>query len=219
GRICFVHLTANSAGGGGAQQVSYGAGRQAVQRAHLLRASAPASVAKSSTPAAPGDSSMAFIVKAGRFSLASDSQTILAAVHNFDAGTSYGLEGEWRSAQGLAFGLEVLSHAYDYTVGVSGGTATANLVMVNAKQYFRTGQTAQPYIGAGLGGVSVEFSGATTGSAGGYALQAMTGVVFQWEHVGLYTEIKYQKAEAQDSAGQTVDASGLGLYTGLIVRF
>jgi len=172
-------------------------------------------------PTDRGTSGITFIAKAGSFQLASDSQTILGASRSFSAAsTASGLEGEWRLENGFAFGMELFGHTQDYsTAGVPSGDVSVTNVFVNAKKYFRPGAIVQPYLGAGIGAASSSFSGAITGSAGGFALQGMTGIAFRWQHFGIYTELKYTRAEVEDSAGQAVDVSGTGLFAGMSVQF
>jgi opacity protein-like surface antigen len=235
GRIYFVRLTA---GGAGAElgQVAYGAGRQEVHRARLLReapvaerppAKAVPAKAAPAEPAPDGRSGFSLIFKVGSYQLASDSQTILGLQRSFSAGgTGFGAEGEWRQPSGLAFGAEIFSHSHDYTTpAVDGsGELTALHIMVNVKKYFRPASLVQPYVGGGLGLVNASFSAgggaaAITGNSSGFALQAVGGVAIRWQQVGIYTELKLQKAEAEDSSGESVDASGTSLFTGVSVHF
>jgi hypothetical protein len=51
------------------------------------------------------------------------------------------------------------------------------------------------------------------------ALQGMTGIAFRWRHFGIYTELKYERAEVEDAAGEAVDVSGTGLFAGVSVQF
>lgn len=224
GRIYFVRLTVTRDGSSELRQVSYGAGRQEVHRARLLREPV---VATAEEPDRQGDGSgFTLILKGGSVQLGSDSQTILGLDRSFSSGGSaFGLEGEWRLANGLAFGGEIFSHAHEYTNDTLAGDGemTGLHVMFNAKKYFRTTRVVQPYVGAGLGAVTASFSAGSgasiTGSSGGYAFQAMGGVAFRWQHVGFYTELKLHKAEAEDADGNTVDLSGSGLFAGLSVHF
>lgn len=172
-------------------------------------------------PVAKGSSGVTLIAKGGRFQLASDSQIIVGASRKFSAASmAYGLEGEWRLESGFAFGMELFGHTQDYTTaGVASGDIAVTNVFLNAKKYFRPGAIVQPYLGAGIGSASSSFSGAITGSAGGFALQGMTGIAFRWRHFGIYTEFKYERAEVEDAAGQAVDVSGTGLFAGVSVQF
>jgi hypothetical protein len=177
--------------------------------------------AASDVPVEKGTSGVTLIAKTGSFQLASDSQIIVGASRNFSAASmAYGLEGEWRMESGFAFGIELFGHTQDYTTaGVPSGDLAVTNVFFNAKKYFRPGAIVQPYLGAGIGAASSSFSGAVTGSAGGFALQGMTGIAFRWQHFGIHTEFKYERAEVEDAAGQTVDVSGTGLFAGASVQF
>ena len=87
-------------------------------------------------------------------------------------------------------------------------------VLFNAKKYFRPGSVVQPFLGAGLGLASVNMSGQLEGNTAGIAAQALGGLAFRWEHVGLYTELKYQLATTSD-----VDVSGAAFMVGLGLHF
>jgi len=224
GRIYFVQLIADRNGNGELRQVSYGKGRQDVHRSRLARETGPETTTGES--GSEGQSGFSLLLKGGSYQLGSGSQTILGATRTFTTGgTSLGIEGEWRLASGVAFGAEIFSHSHEYTTTASTATGELSLlhVMVNIKKYFRPGSIVQPYIGAGLGAVSASFSGSSvgsiTGSATGYGVQAMGGVAFRWQHVGLYTELKAQSAKIEDVNNQSVDASGTGLFAGLSVQF
>ena len=180
-------------------------------------------------PAEKGTSGVTLIAKVGSFRLASESQIIVAGLtRNFSAATvGYGLEGEWRMENGFAFGLEFFGHTQDYTTtgSVESGDMAVTNVFLNAKKYFRPGALVQPYIGVGIGSATTTFSASPSitindgASAGGFAMQGMTGIAFRWRHVGIYTELKYESAEIEDAAGEKVDASGTGLFAGMSVQF
>jgi opacity protein-like surface antigen len=185
--------------------------------------------AASDIPADKGTSGVTLIAKVGSFQLANESQIIVAGLtRNFSAATvAYGLEGEWRLENGFAFGLELFGHTQDYTTtgsAESGDMAVTN-VFLNAKKYFRPGALVQPYIGVGIGSATTTFSASPSitindgASAGGFAMQGMTGIALRWRHVGIYTELKYESAEIEDAAGEKVDASGTGLFAGVSVQF
>lgn len=219
GRIYFVQMTVQSSGTADLRVVSYAVGRRSTQSARLLREPRKAEEAG-------GQIGVTLIAKIGNFRMSSASQTIVAARRNFSASAfAWGVEGEWRVRDGWAVGGEVLGHTHDYTTTASSasGDVAVTSVLVNAKKYFRLAQIEQPYVGAGIGAVSSRFSagggGGLTGSATGYALQAMTGVAFRWQNVGVYTELKLQKGEAEDRNGEKLDVSGLGLFVGVDGHF
>lgn len=175
-----------------------------------------------STPALAD--SVAVIVKAGSFSLSKDRQTIAGGNVQFDDSSSgvFGIEGEWRQTNGLALGVEYLQYENDLGVPsvVGTGTMDTSVLLFNVKKYFRPTATVNPYIGAGLGAVSVDFSGfPVSGSAGGFALQAIGGVEFRFGKVGFYTELKALHAVAEDDVGEEAKASGSGAFAGVSVSF
>ena len=178
-----------------------------------------------------GESGVTLIAKVGSFQLASASQTIVGLSREFSAASvAYGLEGEWRFQNGFALGVELFGHTQDYTTtgsAESGDMAVTN-VFINAKKYFRPAAVVQPYVGIGLGSAAVSLSagsnGGVTGSTAGFAVQGMAGIAFRWRHVGIYTEVKYERAEleatnAGTGAAETIDASGAGLFAGMSVHF
>jgi len=224
GRVYFVQLTADQDGNGTLKQVTYGAGRQNVHRSRLARETGPESAAREAGPEAR--SGFTLLIKGGSYQLGSGSQDILGATRSFTTGgTAFGVEGEWHFANGVAVGAEVFSHKHEYTTVAATATGDLSLlhVMFNIKKYFRPESIVQPYIGAGIGAVTASFSGndvgSVTGSAGGYGAQAMAGVAFRWQYVGLYTEIKGQSSKIEDANGQSVDASGTGIFAGLSLQF
>lgn len=179
-------------------------------------------------------SGVVLIFKLGRFTLSSESQTILGSSRNFSAtNVAYGVEGEWRLQNGFALGVELLGHGQEYsTAGATGsGDMTVTSFLFNAKKYFRPSAVVQPYLGIGIGSTATDFSpgdsGGTagiTGSAVGFAFQGMAGVAFRWRHVGIYSELKYVSAETEGTdaltgAKETVEASGIGLFGGMNVQF
>lgn len=178
-------------------------------------------------------SGVTLIFKLGRFTLASESQTILGNSRSFSAtNVAYGAEGEWRFQNGFALGIEFMGHGQEYTTtGFPGsGEMAVTSLLFNAKKYFRPSKVVQPYIGVGLGSTVTDFSPGDSGAAGitgsavGFAFQGMAGVAFRWRHLGIYSEIKYVSAETEGTDAitgnkETVDASGIGLFGGFNVQF
>lgn len=192
---------------------------------------APRVVAEQEEQAASG---VALIFKLGRFTLASESQTLLGSSRSFSAtNVAYGVEGEWRFQNGFALGVELLGHGQEYsTAGATGsGDMTVMSFLFNAKKYFRPSAVVQPYLGIGFGSTATEFSpgdssgtAGITGGAAGFAFQGMAGVAFRWRHVGIYSEVKYMRTETEGTevltgTKETVDASGIGLFGGVNVQF
>lgn len=174
-----------------------------------------------------GRAGVTLIFKGGSFSLGSDVQNINAESGGVPtsfqttfggSASAFGLEAEWRSRNGWAFGGEAMVHSHEFTtvpvVTLGQGDMRVVSVLVNAKKYFRSEAIVQPYLGAGIGIAVVSMSGQLEGTTTGYSMQAMGGVAFRWEHIGLYTEAKFQANKTPD-----VDASGTGLFAGLSVHF
>jgi hypothetical protein len=76
-----------------------------------------------------------------------------------------------------------------------------------------------PYLGAGIGFASTDFSGAFRGSTGGVAYQAMGGVELRWQQLGAHVELKLLGARTEDDAGHEVDAGSRGLLLGVSLGF
>lgn len=174
-----------------------------------------------------GRAGVTLIFKGGSFSLGSDVQNINAQSGGVPtsfqttfggSASAFGMEAEWRSRNGWAFGGEAMVHSHEFTtvpvVTLGQGDMRVVSVLVNAKKYFRPEAIVQPYLGAGIGIAVVSMSGQLEGTTTGYSMQAMGGVAFRWEHIGLYTEAKFQANKTPD-----VDASGTGLFAGLSVHF
>ncbi len=175
-----------------------------------------------STPALAD--SVAVILKAGSFSVSKDRQTIDGGDIELDDSASgvFGIEGEWRQNNGLAFGIEYVQFENEISAPsvVGSGTMDTSVLLLNLKKYFRPTATVNPYIGAGFGAVGIDFSGdIITGSAGGLALQAIGGVEFRFDKVGFYTELKALYAEAEDDFGEKAKASGSGAFAGVSISF
>ena len=177
--------------------------------------------------AGEGRSGVTLIFKGGSFSLGSDVQNIDAessgVLTTFQttfggSASAFGMEAEWRARNGWAFGGEVLVHSHEFTtvptVPLGQGDMQVVTVLANAKKYFRPEAIVQPYLGAGVGIAVASMSGQLEGTTTGYSIQAMGGVAFRWQHIGIYTEAKFQANKTPD-----VDASGTGLFAGMSVHF
>lgn len=176
------------------------------------------------TPSIASAANTALILKTGSFTLSTDRQTIAGQSLILDDSASgiLGVEFEWRQASGLAYGVELVRHETDVTS--TGTTARSTMetfaVLGTVKKYFSPSKAVRPYIGAGIGAASVDFNGnLITGSGGGLGLQAMGGVEFRGQKVGLYTELKYLSAKVEDDANQDADGSGTGIFVGLSIFF
>lgn len=167
--------------------------------------------------------SVALIVKAGSFKLSDETQAISGISLTFDDKASgvFGGELEWRRNDNIAFGAELLLYSNDWRSGL--GTVGDNdtlALLVNAKKYFAATKHVLPFIGAGIGFTSADFSGpGGSVSASDLALQAMAGIEFRGEKVGFYTEAKYLTSKPEDDVGANIDVSGVGIFAGVSITF
>lgn len=188
-------------------------------RGTLVMSAVVGSLCASPTMADP----VALIVKAGSFKLSDESQSISGLPLTFDDKASgvFGGELEWRTKENVAFGAELLLYSNDWRSGASTtGDNDTLALMVNAKRYFAVSKNVFPFVGAGLGLASVDFSG-PGGSASGsdFAMQAMVGIEFRAEKIGFYTEAKYLTSKPEDDVGAEINVTGVGLFAGLSVMF
>lgn len=173
----------------------------------------------------PGD--VGVQVKLGSLSLSNQSQTILVSgtSHdlNFDKSVSspLGLEVYYQLNDGLVVGGEVLSYKSNFTgTGLSGAGDVSTLVLLgNVKQYYRTQDNLQPYLGAGLGIATANISGAISGKTTGFAYQFVAGLEYRFDKFGLFAEAKYIGAITKDSNDQQIDMTSSGALAGVTVHF
>lgn len=230
GRVYYVQLSRSSAGVSQLHQVSFPVGRTQIHRAQLVaRTTAVARPAPSPAPAkAPArtprtrqPANFALALKLGSFKLGEESQTIVSNTERlFDSSASsvFALEGEYFVRPDLSFGVEVVSYSNDFTTPSSAaqtGSTDTTAVFFNTKRYFLPAGAWQPYVGVGLGGAGVDFSGWITGSTGGFALQAMGGLQWRADRLAARAEYKYVSADTEDDNNQKVDMSGSGLFLGV----
>lgn len=164
------------------------------------------------------------MLKAGVLTLSEDTQTILGSARQFDDSASgpLGLEAYYQFGSGFTIGGEVLKYSAEFTtVGMTDvHDVDVLIIMGNAKKYFRTSSSIQPYIGAGLGVASTDVSGPTIGgSTSGLAYQAMLGLEFRGASVGGFGEFKYISADTEDDNSEHIDVSGMGLFAGIAFYF
>ena len=181
-----------------------------------------AGVLLSSTAAAEGTT--ALILKTGQFTLSEDSQVVLFDRLEFDDKSSgvFGAELEWRMPDGLSLGGELTFYRNDWASAFflfDSGQVDTTILMFNVKKYFTASKVIHPYIGAGAGVAVTDFSGTITGNSSGLALQAIGGIEFRWDKVGLYTEFKALSADTEDDLDHQVDVSGTGIFAGLSIYF
>jgi len=167
---------------------------------------------------------MSLLLKTGALSLSTDRQTILGMDFQFDDSASgvYDAELFYQFDSGLTVGGELLGYTADFVeVGTTDRyTADVLIIMGTVRQYFRTRSTLQPFIGAGLGAAGTDVSGpGLSGSTSGLAYEAIAGIEYRWEGVGLTAEYKFLSADTEDANGEKVDVSGSGFFAGLAIHF
>lgn len=183
---------------------------------------APAARETSTPSKADHDWNFVLIARVGSFELANDNQVVAALPSAFDTTSTsvYGVEAEWRSKSGFAVGGEVFHYNNDL---VSPG-ATPNAeqevfaIMANGKYYFRLADWFYPYAGAGIGIANASYSQGLTGTASGLALQAMAGLEFRFNRIGLNVQYKYLDATT-GSSGKEVKVGGSGILAGVSFDF
>lgn len=249
-RVYFVRVSARTEVGKPVvhmQQAPYATGRQEVYRCRIVEngylsvaGALSASTGMSPAPSAraepppqqrrvvesvgpsPGHGpGFALILGGGILGLSSDTQTIVGVGLEFDdQPVMYGGALEWRTATGLALGVELFGYRSDYrSQGGMGGEAQTVVVVGTVKKYVRAAPHVYPYLGLGLGSAAVTLSGPIAGSSSGFALQGIGGVEWLWRRLGFYTQVKWLSARTEDDAGQEVDMSGRGIFAGLTLRF
>jgi opacity protein-like surface antigen len=166
--------------------------------------------------------------KPGSFKINTESQTLNLTsgttsstfALQFDSSSSsvFGVEGEWFVRPDISVGAELVKFSNNFMIASPAANETTDTIafLVNAKRYFLPASDWQPYIGAGLGLATVDFSGPNiAGSTSGVALQAVGGVQWRRGQFALRAEYKYLKADTEDDFGQKVDMSGSGLFVGI----
>ena len=158
-------------------------------------------------------------LKLGQFKLADKSQVIVSAVtFNENSTSEYALEYEHKLRNNITFGGELISYKNSFNSGSDSANATH--VFANFKKYFDVAPHFNPFIGVGAGGSSVRLSGSSSsGTAGGFGIQFMGGIKFEFEDISAVVEYKVISAEPADLVGSTVNLSGDGLYAGLAINF
>jgi len=240
GRVYYVEVSRLPSGVPALRQVSFPIGRTEVYRSRLVDQGAAARVAPPAapTPAKParraaatppparrqGLDRFALMIKPGSFKINTQSQTLNLSTGTFalqfDSSSSsvFGLEGEWFVRPDISLGAEIVKFSNNYTIASPAASESTDTIafLVNAKRYFLPASDWQPYIGAGLGGATVDFAGPTiTGSTSGIALQAVGGIQWRRDQFALRAEYKYLKANTEDDSGQKVDMSGSGFFLGI----
>jgi hypothetical protein len=162
----------------------------------------------------------ALIVKGGSLKLSDRDQPDLGITYDDETPGVFGAEFEFRQASGLAIGGELLLYSVDWTgpFGTSGTTDIA-VGLLNLKMYLNAAGSVRPYFGGGVGVAATTFSGDVTGDSSGVAYQAVAGVEFRYQKVGLLAEYKYLSADTEDEEGVEVNVGGHGPFVGLSIQF
>lgn len=165
---------------------------------------------------------VALIVNTGRFKLAKGSQEVAGLPSTYDttSKSAFGAELEWRSKAGFAVSGEAFR--YENELALNAPTTNARqevfALMVNGKYYFRAASWFYPFVGAGVGGTSVTYSGALKGTATGPAYQGLAGMELRFKPVGLHLQYKYLSSTTGDS-GRKVNVGGSGILVGVSISF
>ena len=174
-----------------------------------------------STPSEPGrDWNFALIAHAGTFKLTEGNQVVggLASTYDTTSKSVFGVEAEWRSKTGLAVGGELFQYENDLAPGTNPNAEQKVLaVMANGKYYFRLASSLYPFVGAGVGLARATYSGGLTGDATGLAFQALAGMEFRFNRIGVSLQYRYLDATTGDT--EEVKVGGSGILAGVSIAF
>ena len=121
---------------------------------------------------------------------------------------------------GFAVGGEILSYTAEFTTAGNKHDVDVLSFLANAKKYFRTDSSLQPYIGAGLGVATTDISGPSiSGNTSGLAYQLTAGLEYRSESIGVFGEIKTIGADTEDDSNENIDVSGTGFFAGVAFHF
>ena len=160
------------------------------------------------------------ILKVGHTRLSSPAQSVLGVPVRFDPSSNgvLSVEYERRFAGGMAVGGEFIGYGHDYYAGGLVGKANARLLFANLKRYLG-GTMLHPFVGGGLGAVSLDMSGPINGTGGDVALQLMAGAELQLGAWGVEVELKHIAARPEDVNHQTIDVSADSVWVGASFHF
>ncbi len=141
----------------------------------------------------------------------------------YDTGSSsvYGFEYERRFKTGLTIGTEYMHFNNKTTPQSVRLDLDVDVYFFTFKYYINYREKGlSPFIGVGHGYAIAD------GAHDGQAYQAMLGLSYDWERVGMYFQYKrmYSKIDRDSieylvAAGPEIDISGQGLFAGVSVRF
>jgi uncharacterized protein DUF2846 len=185
-------------------------------------AAAPARRAAATPPAKEPVDEFVLLIKTGTFKASNEQQSWFNVATTVDGASSgvFGAELDYVFPAGWAVGAELMNYknSWQQANGAKGSFKTVAFT-VNGKKYFNETGMVRPFVGVGVGSAAISFSGDITGSTGGLAYQFFGGVEFLFPPVDLHIELKSLSADTEDNSGQSVDASGIGLFVGMSIHF
>jgi opacity protein-like surface antigen len=185
--------------------------------------------ADTATPAAGTvlPNSTVLTLKVGAFNLNDDRQLLNNYEWDFSSSvTPYAIEIEgWSGAdKRITLGGEFMF--YQSRFKRSGAPTVIQSMhvrtLVAKPKYFFGGanDSWRPYLGVGLGVAQVsDDEGPIGGSATGPAMQAVAGMQWRSERIGIRAEYLYLHTDVEDESIQEVNASGRALLVGISIHF
>jgi len=166
--------------------------------------------------------------KTGYFTPVSTRETIGSANRKLSSSSLlYGVHSEWRDISGIAIGIEWFSHNRDYTTvgSAESGDVDFSYYMTTGRYFFKTQTVFEPFIGAGIGRATADFSaggnGGISSSVDSNAFQVVAGLNYRWKiaavYVSAYAEYKYLRDLF--TLGGSVNASGHALSVSFGAHF
>jgi|GEM_PF-6296373 len=168
---------------------------------------------------------IAIIPKASTFKLAEGNQVVAGLASNINPTSKpvFGLEVEWRSDIGVAFGGEIFYYKNELTAAGPPPLRAEQEVLAftaNGKYYFRVASWFYPFLGAGIGFTDTKYSGGITGDSSGFAYQGLAGMEIRpLRHVGVYLSYKRLFSTTKDTAGEKVNVGGRAFMGGVSIIF
>lgn len=169
-------------------------------------------------------------LKDGFSRLVDDTQTINNHNWSFDSPRSvfdfYSIEGEgWIGPnKNLSIGGEFMHYESRFKrvdAPTVNHTMKVRTWLVKSKYYYGSANAAwRPYLGGGVGVIDVtDSSGPIGGNTDGSSWQAVAGMQWRSERIGVRAEYIYLLANVRDESDQKVNASMQGLFLGVSFYF
>ena len=145
----------------------------------------------------------------------------------FDNDTSIasGFKYAYRLDNGFAFGGELYGYEKDYTHSNGNrGSADIGHIYATAEYFFNNDSSIKPFIGIGLGGAGIDFSGAINhDTSGGSSAQFNAGVEFSInKRFSLSVEGKYFTLDIDDdyynNEKADIKSDGYGIFVGFTIK-